>query len=111
MVGFQELTEAQVSKLNIGMQVFIKLTGRGWDDIDKEEDEGLYHVGSDRKLWSEDSDGFFFIYEMNEPNYEYKVYIPSLKYKLNSIMNDVKVLMQVYSLDSEEVIEMIRGKL
>lgn len=109
MRGFQELTETDVSRLDIGMQVFIKLTGKGWSEDDKEE-EGLYHVGADRKLWSEDGSSFFFIYEMNQRSYEYKVYIPDIRYKLNSIANDIKTLMRVYHISINDVCEKIKEK-
>jgi len=108
MIGFDKLTEAQLNSLSIGTQVFIKLTGRGWDEIDREE-EGYYHVGQERKLWGADGITFFFFYEMNMCNYEFEVYIPSMKYKIMSIVQDIKTVMQIYNVSLDEVINKIKG--
>ena len=107
MIGFVKLNEGQVAALDIGMQVFIKLTGDGWSEIDR-EDEGLYHVGMGHKLWSEDCNSFYFTYEMNQPAFEYEVYIPDMKYKLNNIIRDVKEVKNIYKIPVEDILDRIR---
>ena len=108
MIGFDKLTESQVANLTIGTQVFVKLSGRGWDEIDREE-EGFYHVGQGRKLWSSEGEKFFFVYEMSIHNYEFEVYIPSMRYKIMNIVQDIKTVMHIYNVSFEEVIEKIKG--
>ena len=108
MIGFDKLTESQVANLTIGTQVFVKLSGRGWDEIDREE-EGFYHIGRGRKLWSSEGEKFFFVYEMNIHNYEFEVYIPSMRYKIMNIVQDIKTVMHIYNVSFEEVIEKIKG--
>lgn len=108
MVGFDKLTESQVNNLTIGCQVFVKFSGRGWDEIDK-EDEGFYHVGQERRLWSSDGERFLFIYEMNIHNYEFEVYVPAIRFKILNIVQDIKTVMTIYNVSLEEIINKIKG--
>ena len=108
MIGFDKLTELQVTNLTIGTQIFIKLTGKGWDDIDKEE-EGFYYVGQGHRLWNSEGEKFFFIYEMGIHNYEFEVYIPSMRYKIMNIVQDIKIIMRIYNVSLEDIIEKIKG--
>lgn len=107
MVGFVKLSFSQVANLNIGTQVFVKMVGNGWQDYEKEF-EGLYHVGAGQKLWSEDCDNFFFIYEMNTCGFEFEVYMPDIKYKMNTIIKDVKDLMRIYQVSLDDIFDKIR---
>ena len=108
MIGFDELNENQVSRLAIGTQVFVKLTGIGWTDEDR-EDEGFYHVGSDRKLWNSEGERFFFIYEMNIGGYEFQVYVPSIRYQISNIVQNIKTVMHMYNVSFDEVLNKIKG--
>lgn len=107
MVGFVKLSLSQVANLNIGTQVFVKMIGNGWQDYEKEA-EGIYHIGAGQKLWSEDCDSFFFVYEMNTGNFEFEVYIPDIKYKISTIIKDIKDLINIYQLSLDEVLERIK---
>ena len=108
MIGFDRLTEQQVNSLTIGTQVFVKLTGKGWDDTDREE-EGFYHIGQGRRLWNSEGERFFFVYEMGIRNYEFEVYIPAMRYKIMNITQDIKTVMRIYNVSLDEIINKIKG--
>lgn len=108
MIGFDRLTEQQVNSLTIGTQVFVKLTGKGWDDTDREE-EGFYYIGQGRRLWSSEGERFFFVYEMGIRNYEFEVYIPAMRYKIMNITQDIKTVMRIYNVSLDEIINKIKG--
>lgn len=108
MIGFQKLDDKEVRKLNIGTQVFIKLTGDSWTETEIEENESLYHLGSEFKLWDDEGKNFFYLYENKDPGYEFDVYIPAMKYKMDSIIKDVKIVIDKYGVTVDDVCDKIR---
>ena len=107
MIGFTKLGISQVESLDIGTQVFVKMTGVGWSKEEKECD-GLYYIGMGKKLWSEDCDHCHYICDMNQHCFEFEVYIPDIRYKINSIVKDINVLLSVYQVPLDDVIYKIR---
>ena len=97
----------QVGSLAIGTQVFIKFTGRGWEDYEREY-EGLYRVGRGQELWSDDCKNVYYIYEMNMGNYEFEVYVPDIRYKMNTVIKDIKEIMNLNDVTTDEIISKIR---
>ena len=106
MIGYDELAEWQVANLKKGTEVYLRLVGDGWLEEDYEY-EGIYHVGDGRKLWNADSDRFYFIYEMNIRNYEFKVYLPARKYKIQHILKEIQEISNIYNMSFKEIINEI----